>query len=771
MEDRSATPTRNPIRKYGPHFAFDLSHWPSLAKYLLAVTLTAALLGLRWLLDPFLGNRIPAAFVVPAVVFLVVFVGMGPAILATLLGVLGAIYFFGLPRHLLSAHDPGAAILLVFYLLICAAIIATGEAVRRKSSELIESEARFRAFVSASSDVVYSMSPDWKEMRYLEGREFIADTNQPERNWMEKYIHPEDRPRVLSAIEHAIAMKNTFELEHRVTRADDSPGWMHSRAVPLFGTQGEIVQWFGTASDVTSRRQAEVALRQGRETFSELIERAPYGIYVVDSQLRVATMNANSQSGAFSNARPVIGRDLGEVMRILWPESVADEIIAQFKNTLETGEPFYSRDFVRPRQDVQLVEAYEWELHRITLPDGQHGVICYYFDSTKLREAEQALRERTEELAAMFERMPALVFISHDPECRRMTANAMGSQVYGVAPGQNVSASAPDSEKIAIQHFDPSGRELGRDELPMQRAATTGRPVENAELQVSLPDGRRVWIWGNATPLFAGDGKVRGAISTFFDVSWQKQMEEALRTNERLALSGRLSATIAHEIHNPLDTVGNALFLLKQKIAGQTGAEELVDIAQNEVTRVAEISRNLLNLNRDSRAASTVSPSKLLEDSVALIERTIVQGSRRIQLTHGFDGAIEAYPSELRQVFTNVLRNAVEATSDGGAIRITSEPTHQGSDGGVLIKIVDDGVGIPDNFRSKLFSAFVTSKGEDGTGLGLWVSRSIVQRHGGVIAIANNKDGSPGVAVSIFLPSKIGSPARASEAALRQAGG
>ena len=759
MASRTLTPRRR------SHFDFDLSHWPPLAKYVLAFALTAISLDVRWLLDPLLGNRIPAAIVVPVVVFLVVFVGVGPAILATVLGLLGAVYFFALPRHMLSSRDPGAGILLLFYLLICAAIIATGEAVRRRGHELIESEARLRAFISASSDVVYSTSPDWKEMRYLQG-EFAANTSRPERDWMEKYIHPEDREQALSTIEHAIAMKSAFELEHRDLRADGSVGWTHSRAVPLFDAKGEIVEWFGTASDVTSRRQAEVALRQGRETFSELIERAPYGIYVVDAQLCIASMNASSQNGAFRNARPVIGRDFGEVLRIVWPEPVADEIIAHFRHTLETSEPFYSRDFVRPRHDVPLVEAYEWELHRITLPDGQAGVICYYFDSTKLREAEQALRERTEELAAMFERMPALVFISHDPECRRMTANAMGSNVYGVTPGQNVSASAPDAEKIAIQHFDPSGRELRVDELPMQRASATGRPVENAELQVSLPDGRRVWIWGNATPLFAADGKVRGAISTFFDVSWQKQMEEALRTNERLALAGRLSATIAHEIHNPLDTVGNALYLLKQKIGGQQEAQELLDIAQAEVTRVAEISRNLLNLNRDSRAALRVSPSKLLDDSVALIERTMVHGSRKIQLAYQFHDTVEAYPSELRQVFTNLLRNAVEATTEGGTIQISTEPTQQDGGGGVLIKIVDDGVGIPDNFRSKLFSAFVTSKGENGTGLGLWVSRSIVQRHGGIIAIAGNEDGKPGATVSIFLPSTIGLPGGASEAAL-----
>ena len=756
---------RNPLDKNGPRFAFDLSYLPTLSKYALAVALTAIFLGLRWLLDPLLGNRVPAAIIVPAVVFLVVFVGMGPAILATILGLLGAILFFALPRHMLSPHDPGAAILLLFYLLICAAIIATGEAVRRRGHELIRSEERFRAFVSASSDVMYSMSPDWKEMRYLEGREFIADTNHPERNWVEKYIHPQDQPQVMSAIRQAITTKSIFELEHRVLRADGSLGWTHSRAVPLLDSKGEIVQWFGTASDVTARRQAEDALRQSHETFSELIERAPYGIYVADAQLRITSMNASSQNGAFRNVRPVIGRDLSEALRILWPQAVADEITAQFRNTLKTGEPFYSRDFVRPRQDMQLVEAYEWELHRITLPDSQNGVICYFFDSTKLREAEQALRDRTEELMAMFERMPAMVWISRDPECRVMTGNAMGTQVYGIRRDDNVSATAPDSERLPIRHFDSSGLELRPEELPMQRAAATGRPVENTEMEVLLPDGRRIWIWGNATPLFAADGKVRGAISTYFDVSWQKQMEAALRANERLALAGRLSATIAHEIHNPLDTVGNALFLLKQKIVERQETQELIDIAQSEVARVAEISRNLLNLNRDSREASVVSPSKLLDDSVALIERTLVHGSRRIQLAHGFDGTIEAYPSELRQVFTNILRNAVEATSEGGSIRISTQPTHEAGEGGVLIRVVDDGTGIPDNFRSKLFSAFVSSKGENGTGLGLWVSRSIVQRHGGIIALANNSDGSQGTTVSIFLPSKIGLPAGVSEGA------
>src|SRR5438094_10317547 len=100
-------------------------------------------------------------------------------------------------------------------------------------------------------------------------------------------------------------------------------------------------------------------------------------------------MNAGSQSGAFRNVRPVIGRDFGEAMRILWSEPVAAEIITAFRHTLETGEPYYSPRFTNSRNDVAVVESYEWELHRITLPDGQSGVVCYYFDSKKIRQSAQ----------------------------------------------------------------------------------------------------------------------------------------------------------------------------------------------------------------------------------------------------------------------------------------------------------------------------------------------------------------------------------------------
>ena len=141
-------------------------------------------------------------------------------------------------------------------------VICSEDVTERQRAEqaLRASERRFRALVAATSDVVYRMGPDWSEMRQLRGQEFIADTEAPDTAWLQKYIHPDDQARVMDVINKAVRTKSIFELEHRVLRVDGSLGWTFSRAIPLLDANGEIEEWFGAASDVTQRKQAEEAL-------------------------------------------------------------------------------------------------------------------------------------------------------------------------------------------------------------------------------------------------------------------------------------------------------------------------------------------------------------------------------------------------------------------------------------------------------------------------------------------------------------------------------
>jgi PAS domain S-box-containing protein len=188
---------------------------------------------------------------------------------------------------------------------------------------LAESEARLRAFLRATSDIVYRMSADWSVMLELDGQGAIADTVRPRQSWRDQYHFPEDGPIIGAAIARAIETRSVFELEHRVVRVDGSVGWVHSRAVPILDEAGEIVEWFGAAADITARKAAEDATLDRLAELEHIYATAPIGMALLSPDLVFLRINERL---AEMNGRPAaahIGRSVGEMVPDLAPQVAA----------------------------------------------------------------------------------------------------------------------------------------------------------------------------------------------------------------------------------------------------------------------------------------------------------------------------------------------------------------------------------------------------------------------------------------------------------------
>jgi PAS domain S-box-containing protein len=243
------------------------------------------------------------------------------------------------------------------------------------------------------------------------------------------------------------------------------------------------------------------------------------------------------------------------------------------------------------------------------------------------------------------------------------------------------------------------------------------------------------------------------------DVTEHKHLEESLRTAEKQAAMGRVAAIMAHEINNPLETVSNVFYLLRDHPSLDEDARELARIANEEMTRVRHIAKQTLAFCRESESPVPVSLHLILEDVLEAFSRQIKSNRVTVKQKISTDGLVLAFPVELRQIFINLIGNAIQAMPEGGALRISLRNCSEWRQGaerpGVRINITDTGIGIPVKHRHKIFQPFFTTKAEKGTGLGLWVSRGIVQKLDGTILFRCTKwRGQSLTSFAVFIPTE-----------------
>ena len=301
-------------------------------------------------------------------------------------------------------------------------------------------------------------------------------------------------------------------------------------------------------------------------------------------------------------------------------------------------------------------------------------------------------------------------------------------------------------------------RDVCENPVEKVRRLNTVIGLANHTLLISK-DGKEYVIDDSAAPILSDrqrdeTGNMIGIVLVFRDVTMQRRTETALLASEKLAVAGRLAASIAHEIHNPLDSVANLHFLLKTEDDPAKRAEYL-ELAQQELSRTLQISRAMLSLYREPKAPIMIELQELIESVLLLLDRRLTDMDITVERDFEPQLSIEGFPAELRQVFTNLIANAMEAAGLHGRMRIrlyrTAEEEFHGA--GCIVEITDSGPGISGDAAANLFQPFFTTKGENGTGLGLWVSMGIVQKHGGTIRIANSESTElRGACVRIFLP-------------------
>jgi PAS domain S-box-containing protein len=503
--------------------------------------------------------------------------------------------------------------------------------------------------------------------------------------------------------------------------------WFLSRAVPIRDSEGVVVRWFGTSTDVSGQIAAEEKIRQlnaqleQRVTELETIMQVlPVGVSVAhDRECRLVTANQ-----ALSD---LIGVSPGENI-----SQSADCAGGQAYDLYQSGLPLAPEEYPIQRSIAtsKPVPTAEWELRRADgksvqilgsaspLFDGDgmvRGAVGAFFDVTGRKKMEDLLRERADLLELASE-----AILVRGPSGVLTYWNAGAEALYGW-----------DRHEV-----------LGK---PVQEVLHTEFPVDAESVEAGLFsegrwDGNLVQRTRDGRELIVASRQVfrKGAASILEinrDITAQIQVEEALRKTERLAAMGRVAGIIAHEINNPLESITNAFFLLRNHPSLDEQARYYAQLGEEELTRVSHITRQTLGFYRESKHPVAVSIASLLDDVLELHERSMQVA--RITLTKKYrsNSTIRGFPVELRQVFFNLIGNAIQAMPDGGRLRIHvwERWNEKNWRSDLCISVCDTGPGVRPEHAKYLFEPFFTTKSDKGTGLGLWISRGIIQKYDGTI--------------------------------------
>jgi len=646
---------------------------------------------------------------------------------------------------------------------------------QRSSNEIkvAASEARFRALVTATTDVIYSVSADWKVMHELDGRGFLKDADEPTTDWMTDNIHPEDIEKVKAAIANAIKHKKTFQLEHRVLRADGSPGWTFSRAVPILDDRGEIMEWFGTASDITEQKRAEEALIETRaqsekqkRVYETITSNTPDLMYVFSLDYKFTYANSALLTMWGKTWDTAVGKGLRENGYEEWHALMHEREIDKVKATKQSirGEVSFPHATLGRRVYDYILTPVLNELGEVEAVAGTTR------DVTERKQWEDSLATGAEQLQAINEEMASTneelaasneELISTNEELALVNRELIVSQGK-VEEGQVAFRLAVNAANFGTWHIHSVTREFITDarlkelfgyypdeQLSIEQAIAqiteeyrsyVSAKLENAiynngDYDVTYPaiglhDNKLRWMRA------IGNLKVdpSGAFSAFtgivMDITEQKQDE--IRKNDFIGM-------VSHELKTPLTSMKGYIQILLSKLRKQEDEFILgaLQKANGQITKMTSMINGFLNISRLESGkihiehqvfdlALLIKESE--EESLATItSHTLIY--EPVETTF-----VNADRDKIGQVIHNLISNAVKYSPQGSIINIACVTVN----GLANITVKDHGMGIKPEDIDKIFDRYYRVDGDhmfsiSGFGIGLYLCAEIIHRHHGEV--------------------------------------
>jgi PAS domain S-box-containing protein len=524
----------------------------------------------------------------------------------------------------------------------------------------------------------------------------------------------------------------------------------------LVDASGKLVSILSLVLDVTERKRAEREVFETQQRLNALMRALPVGVSFSDD----ATCQRITGNPAALGQFEVTARDN---LSASAPDERAPGRQVQF---FHEGRPISPAELPLQRAVAENRELPPMELE-VHLPSGrrwfaeasgapvrdQQGKVlagvAVTVDISERKQAVEALRETSEKLRMALDSAQLGTF-DYRPVTGEVFWDERTMRIWGVSAAETL------DYPTAMQRVHPDDRARVLDSVSSALHPASKGDFES-EYRIVWPDGSVHWTTAKGRVYFEGEGRQRRAmrmVGVQLDVTERKQTEQALIRSEKLASVGRMAATIAHEINNPLAAVMNSLYLARGFGDLPESARHYLDVADEELRRISYITRQALGFYRESSAPTTTDVSALLESVIDLLKSRIK--SKQVTIEKNYQGKlhITAVAGELRQVFANLLANSLDAVDAHGSIKLRALSSRCFGTGTSAVRVIvaDNGRGINPDALPHLFEPFFTTK-HSGTGLGLWVSKQIVSKHRGRIRVRSATAGRRrGTTISVCLP-------------------